>query len=138
VPLHIPALREHREDVPDLINFYTNTLVNQKNLPYRHFSLAAQNRLRNYEWLGNIRELKNAIKRHLLFIYSKIITADMLKLPNCVSDNLPPLEKMEKMVFKDYFIKTNGNIAKMSRILQRAEGTIRKKLLQYGLINTPS
>lgn len=65
VPLHIPALREHREDVPDLLNFYTNTLVNQKKLPYRHFSLAAQNRLRNCEWLGNIRELINLVQ-HLL------------------------------------------------------------------------
>lgn len=66
VPLQIPALREHREDIPDLLNYYTNIMVDQEKLPYRHFSLAAQNRLRNYEWLGNIRELTNLVQRLLI------------------------------------------------------------------------
>ncbi len=66
VPVRIPALREHREDVPDLLNFFTNQLVDKDKLPYRKFSMAAQNRLRNYDWPGNLRELTNLIQRLLI------------------------------------------------------------------------
>jgi len=66
VPIHIPPLREHREDVPELLNYYTTLFVNQDKLPYRKFSLAAQNRLRNYPWPGNIRELSNLVQRLLI------------------------------------------------------------------------
>jgi two-component system nitrogen regulation response regulator NtrX len=66
VPLHIPALREHPEDIPELLGYYINWFVDQENLPYRHFSVAAQNRLRKYGWPGNIRELKNLVQRLLI------------------------------------------------------------------------
>jgi len=66
VPLRIPPLREHVEDVPDLLNFYLDRLVDQEKLPYRRFTLAAQNRLRNYDWPGNVRELKNLVQRLLI------------------------------------------------------------------------
>ncbi|MGD2118149.1 MAG: sigma-54 dependent transcriptional regulator [Chromatiales bacterium] len=66
VPLKLPPLREHREDVPELLTFYTNYFVENEKLPYRKFSMAAQNYLRNYNWPGNIRELKNVVQRLLI------------------------------------------------------------------------
>lgn len=66
VPLRIPALREHCEDVPELLSYYVGALVEQEGLPYRRFSTAAQNRLRNYHWPGSIRELKNLVQRLLI------------------------------------------------------------------------
>ncbi|MDN5872298.1 MAG: sigma-54 dependent transcriptional regulator, partial [Nitrococcus sp.] len=48
VPVNIPPLREHIEDIPELLNFYVDFLVEHEGLPYRRFSVAAQNRLRNY------------------------------------------------------------------------------------------
>lgn len=66
VPLRVPPLREHREDVPELLNYYINLYVDQEKLPYRQFSMAAQNRLRNYHWPGNIRELSNLVQRLLI------------------------------------------------------------------------
>ena len=66
VPLVMPPLREHREDVPDLLNYYVDVFVEHEQLPYRHFSVAAQNRLRNYSWPGNIRELENLVQRLLI------------------------------------------------------------------------
>jgi len=66
VPLMIPALREHPEDVTELLNFYVDRLIALDGLPYRHFSVAAQNYLRNYRWLGNIRELRNLVQRLLI------------------------------------------------------------------------
>lgn len=66
VPLAIPPLREHGEDVPDLLNYYLDHFVSQDKLPYRTFSTAAQNRLRQYAWPGNVRELKNMVQRLLI------------------------------------------------------------------------
>jgi len=65
LPIHVPPLREYREDVPDLIRYYVDVLVDQEGLPFRRFSVGAQNRLRNYPWPGNIRELKNMVHRFL-------------------------------------------------------------------------
>jgi DNA-binding NtrC family response regulator len=66
LPLHIPPLREHEDDVHDLLNFYIDYMVMHERLSYRHFSVAAQNRLRSYDWPGNIRELKNLVQRLLI------------------------------------------------------------------------
>jgi DNA-binding NtrC family response regulator len=66
VPLVVPPLREHREDIPELLQSAVDRLVEQEKLPYRRFSIAAQNILRNHNWPGNIRELKNLVQRLLI------------------------------------------------------------------------
>ena len=66
VSLRVPPLREYREDVPELLRYYTDILVDQHALKYRRFSVAAQNRLRNYPWPGNVRELQNLVQRVLM------------------------------------------------------------------------
>ena len=66
VTLRIPPLREYSEDVPDLLNYYVDVLVDNEGVPFRRFSVAAQNRLRNYPWPGNIRNLKNIVHRLLI------------------------------------------------------------------------
>jgi DNA-binding NtrC family response regulator len=66
VPLEIPPLRSHRDDIPELLNYYIDQLATSEGLPYRRFTVGAQNRLRNYSWPGNIRELKNVVHRLLI------------------------------------------------------------------------
>src|SRR6185369_5332537 len=48
--VRVPALRDYAEDVPDLLRFYVERMVDSEKLPLRRFSVAAQNRLRNYPW----------------------------------------------------------------------------------------
>jgi len=76
VPIQLPRLAEHCEDVPELLNYYVTFFVDREHLPYRHFSLAAQNRLRNYSWPGNVRELKNLVQRLLILGSGEEITLD--------------------------------------------------------------
>ncbi|MGD8958141.1 MAG: sigma-54 dependent transcriptional regulator [Chromatiaceae bacterium] len=66
VPLVVPALRDHREDIPALLESAVDRLVEQDKLPYRRFSIGAQNVLRQHNWPGNIRELKNLVQRVLI------------------------------------------------------------------------
>jgi two-component system, NtrC family, nitrogen regulation response regulator NtrX len=64
--LRVPPLRDYAEDVPDLLRYYIDRLIDAERLPLRRFSIAAQNRLRNYPWPGNIRELRNLVHRLLI------------------------------------------------------------------------
>ncbi len=70
----IPPLREHREDVPDLLNYYRDRFVQQEQFNYRNFSIAALNKLRNYDWPGNLIELKNLVQRLLIVSDLETIT----------------------------------------------------------------
>jgi len=62
----VPPLRERQDDVPELVRFYVEWFPNHENLPYRPFSVSAQNRLRNHSWPGNLRELRNLVQRLLI------------------------------------------------------------------------
>ncbi|HEX7965692.1 MAG TPA: sigma-54 dependent transcriptional regulator [Gammaproteobacteria bacterium] len=66
VIVRVPPVREYREDVPDLLRYFTDHLVDSLDLKYRRFSVAAQNRLRNYPWPGNLGELSNLVQRVLM------------------------------------------------------------------------
>ncbi|MEZ5562919.1 MAG: sigma-54 dependent transcriptional regulator [Gammaproteobacteria bacterium] len=64
--LRVPALRDRREDVSELLRECAEQLVEHEDLPFRRFGLAAQNRLRNYPWPGNVRELTTLVRRLLV------------------------------------------------------------------------
>ncbi len=64
--INIKPLREHPEDIPALLEAFVNWHVEEEGLPYRHFTVAGQNRLRNLDWPGNLLELKNLVQRILL------------------------------------------------------------------------
>jgi DNA-binding NtrC family response regulator len=66
ITVRIPPLRDYAEDVPDLLRHYVDRLVDEEHLGFRRFSVAAQNRLRNYPWPGNVRELRNLVQRLLI------------------------------------------------------------------------
>jgi two-component system nitrogen regulation response regulator NtrX len=66
VPLAVPPLRERIEDIPELLRYHADYFANRDKLPYRNFSVAVQNRLRNYTWPGNLRELRNLVQRLLI------------------------------------------------------------------------
>nr|VFJ75988.1 MAG: two component, sigma54 specific, transcriptional regulator, Fis family [Candidatus Kentron sp. FW] len=129
VPVHVPPLRNHREDVPELLAFYMNLLVTRDNLPYRNFSFASQNRLRNYDWPGNIRELRNVTQRLLILSNGQEIDEDEVEAalgssssrvekPNEFSEFTLPLkearEKFERTYLEYQIRKANGSISKVA------------------------
>lgn len=66
VPLRVPPLRDHVDDIPELLNHYVELLVAQDNLPRRKFTQGALRRLCAHDWPGNVRELKNLVQRLLI------------------------------------------------------------------------
>jgi DNA-binding NtrC family response regulator len=74
VPLHVPSLRERAEDIPELLQFYVDFYCSREGLPYRHFSIAAQNRLLHYPWPGNVLEVRNLVQRLLILGTAEVIS----------------------------------------------------------------
>jgi DNA-binding NtrC family response regulator len=63
--IEIPSLGDHIEDIPELLEYYVNWFGENEELPYRHFGVAAQNLLRNYDWSGDLKQLKSFVRATL-------------------------------------------------------------------------
>jgi two-component system, NtrC family, nitrogen regulation response regulator NtrX len=74
VPIQVPALRERRGDIGQLVAHFANELTQRGGLPAKRFDDAAVERLTSHDWPGNIRELKNAIERLLILAAGPVVT----------------------------------------------------------------
>jgi DNA-binding NtrC family response regulator len=144
VTLEIQALRAHSEDVPALLSFYVDYFVTQDRLPFRRFSMAAQNYLRNYSWRGNVRELKNLVQRLMILGAGEDIEMDEVKaalgsetidvvMSPSVPDffNLPLKEArdhFEKAYLEYHFERTGGSVAKLSAAVGMERTHLYRKL----------
>jgi DNA-binding NtrC family response regulator len=150
VPLTVPPLREHSEDVPELLNFYVDRFVVQEHLPYREFSIAAQNRLRNYSWPGNNRELKNLVQRLLILGQGPVIDIDEVEsvlqqtdesaAPAGSSATLPldlPLrearEQFEKVYLEHQLQEVGGSVGKLAKRVGMERTHLYRKLRGLGI-----
>ena len=147
VPIHVPRLAEHCEDVPELLNFYVDYFVDREHLPYRHFSLAAQNRLRNYPWPGNIRELKNLVQRLLILGSGEEISAEEVEAALQVgtpsrqpAEEMPldlPLrearEQFERAYLERQLREVGGSVGKLSKKAGMERTHLYRKLKALGI-----
>lgn len=148
VPLRIPALREHREDVPDLVNFYLDWLVDSDELPYRKFTTGALNALRNISWPGNIRELRNVVQRLVILSRrNEIAESDVQQAlgvhSSAVNDAHPsklfalPLrdarDQFERTYLEHHLKQTGGNVAEVARVSEMERTHLYRKLKNLGI-----
>ena len=147
VPIQVPPLREHYEDVPDILEYFVNFFVEQEGLPYRYFTTAAQNNLRHYPWPGNSRELKNLVQRMLLLVGDSDIDLEHIeaalgeqpaKKEAADLKNLDlPLRQARENFERDYLeyqLKhANGSVSKMARNVQMERTHLYRKLKSLGI-----
>ncbi|PCH61514.1 MAG: transcriptional regulator [Gammaproteobacteria bacterium] len=147
LPLHIPPLREHPEDVPELLDYYVEHFVASEGLPYRGFTTAAQNRLRNYGWPGNVRELKNLVQR-LLILGGKgdieLQEVDQaLGAANTINNTASPVdfnlplrearERFEKAYLEHQLELTDGNVGKVAQRTGMERTHLYRKMRALGI-----
>ncbi|AOW16948.1 response regulator [Polaribacter vadi] len=77
--IKVPALNERREDIPLLVDYFTSKISDEQGIPKKLFSNDAINLLKEYDWTGNIRELRNVIER-LMILGEKEVSANDIKL----------------------------------------------------------
>ena len=147
VPLRVPPLRAHSDDIPDLLTHYVDLFVSQEGLPYRRFTVAAQNRLRHHVWPGNIRELKNLVQRLLILgsggeIQADEVDAALMHAPAAVEPmsvgqfDLPlreAREQFERAYFEYQLRQTDGSIGKVAKQAGMERTHLYRKLRGLGL-----
>lgn len=147
VSLHIPPLREHAEDIPELLNFYVDYFVLREKLPFRRFTVSAQNFLRNYPWYGNVRELKNLVQRLLILGSGDSVEQEEVRLAlgtttvTETSDHpefyeLPlkeAREHFEKAYIEYHLQRSGGSVAKLSSLISMERTHLYRKLHSLGI-----
>jgi DNA-binding NtrC family response regulator len=143
ITLSIPALRDHIEDVPDLVHFFVDEQTSQGKLPYRHFTVAAQNRLRNHPWQGNVLELKNVVQRLLVLGDTEEIDVDAVEealqtevsssdnTENIINYDLPlreSREQFERIYLLRKLKQTEGNVGKAAKLAGMERTHLYRKL----------
>jgi DNA-binding NtrC family response regulator len=146
--VHVPPLREYAEDVPDLLNYYVDKLVDGEGLSFRRFGVAAQNRLRNYPWPDNVRELKNLVRRLLLTGSEEEITLDEIeKEISFASDSAEPLvkqdllalplrearEQFERAYLQQQLVLCDGKVGKLAKRVGMERTHLYRKLRSLGV-----
>lgn len=148
--LQVPAIRERAQDVPELISFYTDWYSNNEGLTYRHFSVSALNRLRNHDWPGNERELRNLVQRLLILGGEGEVTAqeveDALRQsnvqPQAISSATPaafemPLREAREQFERQYLTyqlrKAGGSVGKLSEAVGMERTHLYRKLRSLGI-----
>ena len=79
MPMTVMPLREHLDDIPLLVEYYVDWMVQSENLPYRRLGSAAVNRLRQHSWPGSVRELRNLVQRLLIIGGKEEVSAEEIE-----------------------------------------------------------
>lgn len=149
LPVSIPPIRDHYEDVPALLEYYVDYFIETEGLPYRKFNVASQNRLRSYEWPGNVRELKNIVQRLLILGTDEHINIE--EVESCLGNiqsksegttiegfdfDLPlrdARENFEKAYLEYQLKKAKGSVSKVANTVGIERTHLYRKLKTLGI-----
>jgi DNA-binding NtrC family response regulator len=146
--LRVPPLREYSEDVPELLNYYVEKLVDSEGLGFRRFSVAAQNRLRNYPWPDNVRELKNLVRRLLMSESDEDISLEEVEaeISSTASEDEPlvkqdllalPLrearEQFERAYLQQQLVLCDGKVGQLAKRVGMERTHLYRKLRSLGV-----
>jgi DNA-binding NtrC family response regulator len=146
--VRVPPLREYAEDVPELLRHFVERAVDAENLTFRRFSVAAQNRLRNYPWPDNLRELKNLVQRLLIQGGAEEIRLEeieqelVVQLPSAeplVKQDLLALplrearEQFERAYLQQQLLLCNGKVGQLAKRVGMERTHLYRKLRALGV-----
>ncbi len=146
--LRVPPLRDYAEDVPELLRYYVDRLVDTENLPFRRFGVAAQNRLRNYPWPDNVRELRSLVRRMLIRGGPEEIKLDEIELElathvpqeaTLVKQDLLALplrearEQFERAYLQQQLQLCNGKVGQLAKRVGMERTHLYRKLRSLGI-----
>ena len=139
VHIEVPPLRERKEDIPLLVAEFIKTYAKENSKQIEGLDNKTRSILYNYDWPGNIRQLKNCIESAVVMCQGKIITVDDLP-PGIVSSNeietikIPlgiPMEEAEKIIITENLAYFKGNKSKTADVLQIGRKTLHRKIEEY-------
>ena len=137
VEIHLPALRERREDIPTLAAHFLARYAARYRRPVQGFDSAALQTLLQYSWPGNVRELEHTIERAVLMCRTEEIQAADLALhtQRASSQGLEDLslEAVEAMLVRKALQRYQGNVSQTAEALGLSRGALYRRMEKYGL-----
>ncbi len=141
VNIHVPPLRERKEDIPLLVHTFLEEFSRENNKNIEAIDKSAMQALHNYTWPGNIRELRNCIESAVVMAKGEKLTLDDLPPHVAAGDETDyvkievgtPLEDAEKEVIQATLNRENGNKTRAAEILGIGRKTLHRKINEYGL-----
>jgi DNA-binding NtrC family response regulator len=137
VEIHLPPLRERREDIPLLAQHF----LNQHALRYRkrleEFDAAAMQALLDYPWPGNVRELEHTVERAVLMAQGNVVGARDMGLRSSRADSRRleemSLEEVESFLIQKALARHDGNVGQAAQSLGLSRSALYRRLQRYGL-----
>ena len=147
VPIHVPPLREHREDIPGLVEYFVSVLSEREGITPRRVSESAHARLMELEWPGNVRELRNTVERMLILATGPELTAkdvDRLSGARVADDTglgslttLKTFEEFKEAAERAYLLSKlrefDWNVSETARAVEMPRSNLYKKIERYSL-----
>lgn len=142
VMLTVPPLRERKEDIPDLVQYFVKKFAEKNRRTVEGITSECMQLLMNYHWPGNVRELENAIERGVILMRGEQLTEKSLPLSllkqsekNQIgateNDHPSSLQEAEKMLILQTLEETEGNKSEAARRLGISRKTLQNKLQKY-------
>jgi DNA-binding NtrC family response regulator len=137
VEIHVPALRERREDIPALAVHFLTRYASRYRRPIQGFEASALQLLMQYSWPGNVRELEHTLERAVLMcrgneIQRADLGLDMLRLQSQSLEELS-LESVEAILIRKALQRFQGNVSQAAEILGLSRGALYRRMEKYGL-----
>ncbi len=143
LPIHLPPLRERKEDIPPLVDYFIEVYNRKLGLRIKGASKEAMKQFLQYPWPGNVRELENIIERAMILTEKDTIGVEALSMPLHGEEETPAVSsglsikkgarEMEIRLIKEALDKTGGNRLQAARILEISHKALLYKLKDYGL-----
>lgn len=140
LPIEIPPLRERREDIPLLVQHFSDRFCKKRGRPAKKFSADALKLFSNYPYPGNIRELANYVERVVIMVSGESITAAEIEsfIPHLV-EKAPTgtlkaaCEQFEREYIKKSISRAGGNMTRAAEILGLERSHLYKKMKSLGM-----
>jgi two-component system nitrogen regulation response regulator NtrX len=145
VPVFSPPLREKKEDIPLLVEYFCRNFAEENNFKLKKFSATAIEIMLKYPWKGNVRELKNLVERLLIMTDAEVI--DKKHLPEAIRGEakvrlaepgkVKSLKEFRGLAEREFILaklkKNNWNVSQTAREIDTPRSNLYKKLAQYGI-----
>ncbi|HEV2134977.1 MAG TPA: sigma-54 dependent transcriptional regulator [Terracidiphilus sp.] len=139
VEIHLPALRDRREDIPLLASHFLNRNRARYRKQVSGFSPAAMQQLMQYPWPGNVRELEHTIERAVLLCRGEEIEPSNLAIAarpttsfESISENMS-IDEVESLLIKKVLRRCDGNISQAAEALGLSRSALYRRIEKYGL-----
>ena len=145
-PIHLPPLRERREDIPELAEHYLRKFCREFNRPFMQLSPQSLGLMQSYRWPGNIRELQNEIQRIVIHgVPGDLVMPEHLadrigQAANLVTKVNPAkgglkdmMDEVERWILVQSLAEHNGNKTQAAKTLKITREGLHKKLARFGL-----